>query len=319
MKHSDIYRAIIEKYIHTLEDCRVCPRNCGINRIAGQKGYCGADAGFNISSICIHHGEEPPVSGLKGICNVFFSRCNLQCKYCQNWQISRRKGEVEERAYQLEEVVEQIIKLLDQGCKSVGFVSPSHYIPQVKMIIDALRSVGRTPVFIYNTNSYDLASEIRGLEGFIDVFLPDFKYGDAETGKKLSGVKDYPERALNAIKEMYRQKGSTLQLDDEGCATSGIIIRHLILPSLMNNSVKVLEIIAHELSFTISLSLMAQYWPVPHLENHPELGRLINEEEYDLVVEKMESLGFYKGWVQELNSHGNYRPDFRNRHPFETQ
>lgn len=318
MKQSGIYKEIIGKHIHVLEDCRVCPRNCGVNRLAGQKGYCGADAGFNISSICIHHGEEPPVSGDKGICNVFFSRCNLQCTYCQNWQISRRRGEVEEKALLLEEVVDQIITLLDQGCKSVGFVSPSHYIPQVKMIIEALRANGKSPVFVYNTNSYDLESEIRGLEGYIDVYLPDFKYADAEAGKKFSGVKDYPEQALKAVKEMFRQKGSTIQLDDEGYAINGLIIRHLILPSMVENSLTVLETIAHELSFMITLSLMSQYWPVPHMENHPELGRLITVEEYNLVVEKMESLGFYKGWVQELHSHENYRPDFRNRHPFES-
>ncbi|MBK7175562.1 MAG: radical SAM protein [Bacteroidales bacterium] len=300
-----------------LRECRICPRNCGVDRLSGVLGFCGADGGFNVSSICIHKGEEPPVSGTLGICNVFFSRCNLVCKYCQNWQISCHRGEVEEKTMSLSEVLEKIIAILDQGCKSVGFVSPSHYIPHVKVIIDALRNAGYNPVFIYNTNGYDHVSEIRDLEGYIDVYLPDFKYAENELAWKFSRVRNYKEVALAAIKEMYRQKGSSLRVDDTGQAENGLIIRHLILPGHIENSEKVLQLIAEEISFMVPLSLMAQYWPTPSVKGLPDLGRTLTSVEYEAVIEKMESLGFYKGWIQDLESNEHYRPDFNNRHPFE--
>jgi putative pyruvate formate lyase activating enzyme len=217
----------------------------------------------------------------------------------------------------LDEVVNAIIPLLDQGCKAVGFVSPTHFIPHVKAIIDSLRSIGRTPVFVYNTNCYDKAEEIRGLESYIDVYLPDFKYAESGIAKDYSSAPDYPEVALAALREMYRQKGSTLILDDSGQVESGLIIRHLILPGSIENSIDVLRLIADKLSESVTLSLMAQYWPVPVVKDHPHLGRNINSVEYKRVVDEMEKLGFYKGWVQELESHSNYRPDFLKDHPFE--
>jgi putative pyruvate formate lyase activating enzyme len=174
-----------------LAECRICPRNCGADRLGGKRGVCGSDAAFNISSICIHKGEEPAIGGEKGICNIFFSRCNLSCIYCQNWQISCLKGEALQKHMSLEQVIDSIIHLLDQGCRTVGFVSPSHYIPHVKTIIEALRSLGRTPVFVYNTNGYDLVPEILALESYIDVYLPDFKYADNEIAKEFSGAADY--------------------------------------------------------------------------------------------------------------------------------
>ncbi|NVO20725.1 MAG: radical SAM protein [Bacteroidetes bacterium] len=312
------FRDIAETNLASLSECRVCPRNCGTDRLSGKTGVCGSDARFNISSICVHKGEEPVISGDSGICNVFFSRCNLSCSYCQNWQISAAKGEVLQTVFSLDQVVASITALLDKGCKAVGFVSPSHYIPHVKAIIEALRSIGRSAIFIYNTNGYDLADEIRGLENYIDVYLPDFKYADPELSYAYSRAKDYPRLALAAIKEMYRQKGSTLLLDDKGHIEKGLIIRHLIMPGAVDNSFQVLKLIAGELSESVAISLMSQYWPTPKVECHPTLGRSLNRDEYEQVVEEMENLGFYKGWVQELESHSNYRPDFERDHPFES-
>jgi putative pyruvate formate lyase activating enzyme len=286
-----------------------------MDRLHGKIGVCGSDAGFNISSICIHQGEEPVISGTNGICNVFFSRCNLSCIYCQNYQISCNRGEVNETRMQLHEVVDSIIKKLEQGCHAVGFVSPSHYIPHVKAIIESLRLTGHNPVYIYNTNGYDKVEEIRGLESYIDIYLPDYKYSDNNLARKFSKVADYQQTAFAALKEMYRQKGSTLRMNENGFAENGLIIRHLVLPGNIENSIKVLQDIA-AISTSIAVSLMAQYWPTPVMLTHPTLGRTLLPEEYEMVKTELENLGFYKGWVQELESSDNYLPDFEMDKPF---
>jgi putative pyruvate formate lyase activating enzyme len=215
-----------------------------------------------------------------------------------------------------EEVISNIISLLEKGCKSVGFVSPTHFIPHVKVIIDALRFIGYNPVFVYNSNGYDKVEELKGLESYIDVYLPDFKYADRALAKEYSGAEDYPTKVIPALKEMFRQKGSTLIMDELGIAEKGLIIRHLILPGNLENSFKVLEQIADEISVSVAISLMSQFAPIPAVTDHPKLGRKLSQQEYDAVVEKMEELGFYRGWVQQLESSIQYMPDFKNHQPF---
>jgi putative pyruvate formate lyase activating enzyme len=216
---------------------------------------------------------------------------------------------------QLHEVVDSIIKNLDQGCHAVGFVSPSHYIPHVKAIIESLRLLGYNPVFIYNTNGYDKVEEIRELESYIDIYLPDYKYSDNSLALKFSKVVDYQHVAYSAIKEMYRQKGSTLMINENGYAEKGLIIRHLVLPGNVDNSINVLHHIA-DISSSIAVSLMAQYWPTPAVMNHPTLGRTLSSEEYETVKAELENLGFYKGWVQDIESSDHYLPDFELDKPF---
>ena len=300
-----------------LKTCRICPRNCGVNRYSDKLGYCGSDANYNNSSIVLHKGEEPIISGKNGICNVFFSRCNLQCIYCQNEQISCNKGKVISHKYSLEDITDKIISIFDHyKTNSVGFVSPSHYVPHIISIIDSLRSKGLNPITVYNTNSYDKVETIRQLEGYISVYLPDLKYMDNMLAKELSDAINYPEIAAKAIKEMYRQKGSTIIKNDEGLAESGLIIRHLVLPAQIENSLKVLRFIADELSPDISLSLMAQYHPMPKVKSHSYLNRKLNTSEYDIVVKESEKLGFHRGWIQELESAEVYLPDFNEEQPF---
>lgn len=300
-----------------LKDCALCPHQCHADRISGPLGWCRSDASFSIASICIHRGEEPAISGAGGICNVFFTNCNLQCIFCQNHQISdNRLNHVADRM-QPADVIRQITTLLDRGIRRVGFVSPSHVIPQVKAIIRGVQALGYNPVWVYNTNGYDKPETLRTLEGIIDVYLPDIKYMDAELARRYSGAADYPEVASNALKEMYRQKGAALILDDDDAAESGIIVRHLVLPGHAADSMRVMEFLAEEISPKIHVSLMAQYYPAGRISGHPSLGRGITMHEYQQVVDCMERLGMHNGWYQEFESSGFYRPDFNLDHPFE--
>jgi len=299
-----------------LSSCRMCPRNCGANRLAGEKGYCRSDAAFRISSICVHKGEEPVISGTKGICNVFFPHCNLQCIYCQNHEISDNHQCQTGKEYSLEEVTETILNTLKFTENVVGFVSPSHYIPHVIRIIHKIKEAGLNPVFVYNTNGYDSVDSLKLLEGLVDIYLPDFKYADSTLAEELSGARDYPQIATAALKEMYRQKGSSLIINDDGIAESGIIIRHLVLPHQTAISKKVLDGIADETSSKMHISLMAQYYPTSKVQNHKYLNRALYREEYEEVLNHYYELGFYRGWVQELESNLNYKPDFKNSKPF---
>ncbi len=295
--------------------CINCPHLCGARREENDLGICNSDRNYNISSIVIHHGEEPVISGTKGICNIFFSHCNLQCIYCQNYQISRN---VEKNfPIRLEELTDKIISILDTGVPSVGFVSPSHMADQVMDIIDSLHASGRKPIYVWNTNGYDRVRTLRIFENKIDVFLPDFKYSNAVLGMTLSGIKDYPEKALKAIREMVRQRGTSVTLNDDGLVESGVIIRHLILPGHVENSKACLKLIAEEISPSVNISLMSQYHPVPGLSRFPELQRTITREEYEEVLDEYYRLGFYRGWTQELESESIYNPDFLRKDPFE--
>lgn len=261
-------------------------------------------------------GEEPVISGDKGICNIFFTNCNLQCIYCQNHQISCNRNDYSASHMSLASVIEKITDILSTGINHVGFVSPSHFIPQVRIIITALRQLGLDPVFVYNTNGYDTVESIRGLEGYIDIYLPDFKYSDENIAGEYSDAKNYPLVALSALKEMLRQKGATLPLNDAGYATQGIIIRHLVLPGHPMNSINVLRMIADELSADLYISLMSQYYPTYKVNGHEFLGRTLSQAEYRRVTDAMEMLGLENGWVQDLSSQENYRPDFDAEKPF---
>ncbi len=310
------YEGLMEP-LQELKRCSICPRQCKADRFSNNPGYCKAGPSFSISSICIHRGEEPAISGSQGICNIFFTNCNLQCTYCQNHQISDNSLDYSGQKMDLQQVLYEIQKILSAGINIVGFVSPSHFIPQVKIIIVALRELGLDPVFVYNTNGYDRAGVIRGMEPFIDVYLPDYKYADPVLSKDYSDAGNYPEIALAALQEMFRQTGPGMIQDTEGYAQKGLIIRHLVLPGHPQNSIQVLRNIAAHLSADLHISLMSQYYPTYRVRGHASLGRVLERDEYYMVVDEMERLGFNYGWVQELSSHDHYRPDFIKDHPFE--
>ena len=300
-----------------LENCTLCPRECRVNRFKGGTGYCRMDAGLNIASVCIHRGEEPSISGSDGICNIFFSGCNLQCIYCQNHEISHPQLKMRQTGVELPILLDQIEKILARGIKAVGFVSPSHVVPQVKAIIKGLNARGVKPITVYNTSSYDKAETIRSLSGLIDVYLPDYKYVTPDIASEYSDASDYPVIALKAIKEIYFQKGSVLRIDAKERAENGMLIRHLVLPGHVEESIKVLRSIVEELSPGVHLSLMSQYHPTYPVRSHPLLSRELYKAEYEAVVKAMEKLGFRNGWVQDMDSYQNYQPDFRKENPFE--
>ncbi len=293
-----------------LLDCTCCPRSCHAQRNSDKLGYCQSSTDFSIGSIVCHKGEEPVISGSNGICNIFFTHCNMQCVFCQNHQISRNDRHASDHEVGLEDVVVRVENILDTGVNTVGFVSPSHCIPQMKVIIRALVSKGRKPVYLFNTNAYDKKETIESLDGIIDVYLPDLKYMDDGLARRYSDTPDYPSIAAISIKEMFRQKGSNIVLRADGVIESGLIIRHLVLPGQIENSKQCLRFIAEELSTTVHISLMAQYYPTSKVSAHPELGKSLTQEEYDEVLEEFHRLGFYRGWVQELESQVCYRPDF---------
>jgi len=299
-----------------LRDCAICPRLCHADRLSGRLGYCQSGAGFSVGAICAHHGEEPALSGSRGICNVFFTRCNLQCIFCQNIQISRTRGPIHEQVLSLDAVVERIAPLLDGGISMLGFVSPSHCIPQMRAIVARLKMNGFSPTVVMNTNAYDRRETLRSLEGLVDVFLPDLKYMDPALAASYSDAADYPDAAIKALKEMYRQKGRAVLVDSEGLMRSGLIVRHLVLPGHVDNSLRCLRAIARELSPEVHLSLLAQYHPIGPVHSHPQLGCSLRPEEYEQVLAEMDGLGFENGWTQELDSQSRYLPDFATDEPF---
>lgn len=297
-----------------VEQCKQCPRKCGADR-SSLAGYCAVSEQPLVASVTLHFGEEPVLVGSTGVCNLFFAHCNLQCVYCQNHQISDNSRFRADWLTDYDRIVDRIARCLDEGATHLGFVSPSHQVNQMLEIIERLYARGLSPRIIYNTNSYDSVEQLQRLEDVVDVYLPDFKYYADELARRYSGVADYFDVASRALREMYRQKGASLLLDRNGTVESGLIVRHLVLPGCTDDSCSILRFLADELSSRIHLSLMAQYYPVEHLQLPDELNRYLSPAEYDRVVDLAEELGF-GGWIQELDSSRTYRPDFSRNTPF---
>ncbi|MBR1792269.1 MAG: hypothetical protein IJ764_01330 [Bacteroidales bacterium] len=304
---------------HEEHRCGCCPRHCAADRI-NTLGFCHAHLAPEVASVCVHKGEEPPLSGKKGVCNVFFAHCNLQCCYCQNLDISRGVVTPENIFYHsIAEVIERIEELLPLSENIIGFVSPTHYADAIPTIVQALHDDGFFPTVVYNSNAYDDVSTLRRMEPFVDVYLPDMKYMDANLARRLSNVSDYPLRAGEALHEMVRQKGSGLLCDEGGLAFRGLVVRHLVLPGEVDNSLRVLDWLADNMPMNLHVSLMAQYFPPEGATLPSALQRTLSQAEYDQVVSHYQSLGFYNGWVQELSSSQSFRPEFSRQDAFENQ
>lgn len=295
--------------------CHLCPRHCGVRR-AEATGFCGATDALEVSSVCVHRGEEPP---LNPIVNVFFTHCNLQCVYCQNWQISNGDAlQVTGCRYTVAEVADKICRLLPESGGMLGFVTAAHYADRLEAIVEEVRHRGHNPTVVYNSGGYESVETLRSLEGVVDIYLPDLKYMDSDIAARYSHAPDYPEVVAAALKEMKRQVGGGLMTDDDGRAYRGIIVRHLVLPGHTDNSLRCLEWLADNFNpFSLHLSLMAQYFP-PREDLPAPLDRTLAEEEYRTVTDRAAELCLTEGWTQELTAQDNYRPDFtQENNPFE--
>jgi len=294
------------------QDCVLCPRQCHVDRTAGQTGYCRLPAKIVLNSALAHHGEEPPLSGHGGAGTLFFSSCNLGCIYCQNYQISHQaKG----RELAAEALAQIMLDLQKRGCHNIEPVTPT---PQTPLIMEALllaRGQGLTIPFVYNCGGYEDERIIKRLDRMVDIYLPDFKYGLEEEGMAFSAAADYPRYALNSLKEMIRQVGDELLLEN-GVATRGIIVRHLVLPGHLENSRAVLRLLKDEVSTNIPISLMSQYTPMPKVFAHPDLGRRIHRAEYSEILDYALELGFENLFVQEVSDDA-LAPDFERINPFD--
>lgn len=285
-------------------NCRLCPRNCGVNRTRGQRGVCGMGDEITAARAALHFWEEPPISGKRGSGAVFFSGCSLGCDFCQNTEISHGRFGKAVTPVRLRAIFEELIA---QGAHNINLVTATHFLPS---ILPALEPKLPVPV-VYNCGGYESVETLKRLEGKVDVYLPDLKYAESDLAEKLSHAPDYFPVACRAIDEMVRQVGKC-EFDEEGMLKKGVIIRHLILPGQVQNSLKVLDYVAeHFEKGTVLLSLMAQYVPSGRVKHTPPFDRSITEEEYQSVVDWLYMLGLTDGFLQERTAAtAEYLPDF---------
>lgn len=288
----------IESAYKLLESCRVCPRECGVNRLKNDKlGFCRSGLNPVISSVSPHHGEEPPLSGVRGSGTLFFTNCNLRCVYCQNYPISQMGNGVERSPGEL---ACQMIWLQEQGCHNLNLVTPTHFMPQILKAMGIARERGFNLPIVYNTSGYESLEALRLLDGIVDIYLPDMRYSDNAAAMKYSIAPHYREINRAAIKEMYRQVGN-LVLDEMSIARRGLIIRHLILPGGISGTEEIMKFLAEEISKDVYISLMSQYFPAFKAMEHKEINRRITAEEYEEARRIMEKYGLENGWTQNLD------------------
>lgn len=285
--------------LEQLTKCTICPHSCGINRLAKQKGRCGAAADtVRIALASIHHFEEPCISASRGSGTVFFSHCTMKCEFCQNYEISQLgKG----KEITIEELAAIFLRLQEKQVHNINLVTPTSYGPQIRRAIDLARKRGLHLPIVYNTNGYETVETVKKWEGYVDIYLPDLKYADDGLAKRLSHVEHYFATATQAILEMQRQVGDCV-LDKEGVMQKGIIIRHLILPNHVVNTRNVLKWINDYLP-DVYVSIMAQYFPTYRAKEIEEINRKITKEEYQQVVRFLDRLVIKNGYLQDLGEH----------------
>jgi putative pyruvate formate lyase activating enzyme len=301
-----------------LAECDICPRECGVNRLAGELGFCHSGHNPIVSAVCAHHGEEPALSGTRGSGAIFFGNCTMRCAYCQNHQISQDRKAQRSKETDGHTLARHMLYLQNElGCHNINLVSPSHFVPQiVRAVLEAVPIGLRLPL-VYNTSGYDSLKTLKLLDGIIDIYLPDLRYASDKWARRFSRVPDYVAHNRAAIKEMYRQVGDVV-MDEDGMAVRGVIVRHLILPNGLAGSRESLTWLAKEVAPTITVSIMSQYYPAHRAKEIPLLSRAITLSEYSEVVELVDSLGLENGWLQEMGAGETYQPDFtRDGHPFE--
>lgn len=279
-----------------LERCNICPHNCGINRNNGEIGRCRATDKIKIALYSTHNFEEPCISGEKGSGTVFFSNCNLNCVFCQNYEISQLgKG----KEITIEELAKIFLKQQEKGVENINLVTPISYVPQIIEAIKMAKKKGLDIPIIYNTNGYENIETIKMLEGYIDIYLPDLKYAENEVAKKYSKIDNYFEVATEAIKEMVKQVGIP-KFDENGMIKKGVMVRHLVLPNNIENSKSVLKWLVQNLPKEVYISVMAQYFPIYKAKKNNEINRKLTKNEWKEIEDYINELEIENGFIQEL-------------------
>jgi putative pyruvate formate lyase activating enzyme len=275
--------------------CDLCPHDCGVNRLRGERGICGAGAHPAIASANVHNGEEPPISGSRGSGTIFLTGCSLKCRFCQNFPISQMgNGKV----ITTKVLADRMLRLQRQGVHNINFVTPTHYLPQILAALYLAIPLGFQLPLVWNSSGYEKVDALALLDGVVDIFLPDMKYADNETAERISSAPGYTDINRPAVAEMLRQVGH-LKLEDEGFAVKGLIIRHLVLPEDLAGTRKTLSWVAENLGTETHISLMRQYFPAHQAVGMPVLGRKLTDDEYDEAREALEEFDLENGWVQE--------------------
>ncbi len=306
-----ILRRNVDRLRSILKNCTLCPRKCRVDRTRGERGFCRLTDKVNVSHALPHHGEEPPISGTRGAGTIFLSSCNLKCIYCQNYQLSHDNAG---RLTDTRELCAIMLALQKKNCHNIEPVTPTPQIPQIMEALLHARQEGLLLPLVYNCGGYENTEVLKIMRGMVDIYLPDFKYGTEHDALVLSGVRDYTAYAIPAIKEMVRQVGDDLLVED-GIAKRGIIIRHLTIPGFISNSLEALKLIKERISLSVPLSIMSQYTPMPYIADHPHLGRRITPEEYEFVVNHALDMGFKTIFTQDVDDRA-LAPDFAQKKPF---
>ena len=278
--------------------CDLCPRKCLVDRKKGEKGICGQTENLKVARAALHFWEEPCISGDAGSGAVFFSGCPLHCVFCQNENIAN--GTVG-KEISLERLVDIFLELQEKRANNINLVTPGHFVPQIVKALDQARKEGLTLPVVYNTSSYETVDTIKMLEGYVDIYLPDFKYMSPVLSKKYSRAPDYAEVAKAAIAEMVRQTGKAVFVngDEDNLILSGTIVRHLTLPGFMADSMQIVKYLHDTYGDMIYISIMNQFTPLSNLEKYPELNRRITDEEYETLVDYAIEIGIENGFIQE--------------------
>lgn len=283
------------KNMNKYEDCLLCPRKCGINRSTGQTGVCGVSSEIKVARAALHYWEEPCISGKKGSGAVFFSGCSLHCVFCQNREISDGKAG---KVISKERLSDIFIELADKGANNINLVTPGQYIPDIVWAVNDAKSRGMKLPIIYNTSGYENVTELKLLEGIVDVYLPDFKYMDSTLSARYSRAKDYPSVAKQALSEMVRQQPDVVIDDATGLIQKGVIVRQLLLPGHVNDAKAVLKYLYDTYHDHVYISMMSQFTPIA-LKDYPEINRTVTKREYERLVNYALEIGITNAFIQE--------------------
>lgn len=283
------------KNMNKYENCLLCPRKCGINRRTGQTGVCGVSSEIKVARAALHYWEEPCISGKRGSGAVFFSGCSLHCVFCQNREISDGK---EGKVISKERLSDIFIELADKGANNINLVTPGQYIPDIVWAVNDAKSRGMKLPIIYNTSGYENVTELKLLEGIVDVYLPDFKYMDSTLSARYSRAKDYPSVAKQALSEMVRQQPDVVIDDATGLILKGVIVRQLLLPGHVNDAKAVLKYLYDTYHDHVYISMMSQFTPIA-LKDYPEINRTVTKREYERLVDYALEIGITNAFIQE--------------------